>query len=307
MIAIDQAKTLKADKLLSFRGANITNHFLTIAYLTPIVAPVLTFTVFSVTARNSNGQTTLDTARVFTSLSLFALLSDPLASLMIAVVQFAGAVGSFQRIQEFLESKERQDVRVKNDRNSGEETSTASTCLGSLPTDSDHEKVNIPKSTRAEITITGGTQNAFTIRDASFGWNDENPNVLSNLTMTIPQGSLTVIVGPVGCGKSTLLKGLLGELPKSSGTVEIAHSEIAYCDQTNWHMNSTISESIIGMSEMDSVWYQTVVQACALEEDFRQLSKGDNTQIGSSGTALSGGQSQRIVSAPVSDSRLPIP
>ena len=251
------------------------------------------------TARNSNGQTTLDTARVFTSLSLFALLADPLASLMIAVVQFAGAVGSFQRIQEFLESKERQDVRVKNQRDSGEETSTSSTCLGSLPTESDNEKINIPKSIKPEATL-GSTQNAFTIRDASFGWNDENPTILSNITMTIPQGSLTVIVGPVGCGKSTLLKGLLGEVPKCSGTVEIASSEIAYCDQTNWHMNSTISESIIGMSEMDSVWYQTVIQACALEEDFGQLSRGDSTQIGSSGTALSGGQSQRIVSASIS-------
>lgn len=213
---------------------------------------------------------------------------------MIAVVQFAGAVGSFQRIQEFLESEERHDVRVKNERDSGEETSAASTCLGSLPTESDQEKVHTPKPMKSQ-TVSGNLQNAFTIRDASFGWNDEQPKVLSNITINIPQGSLTTIVGPVGCGKSTLLKGLLGEVPRSSGTVEIASSEIAYCDQTNWHMNSTISESIIGMSEMDSVWYQTVIQACALDEDLKQLSKGDNTLIGSSGTALSGGQSQRIV------------
>lgn len=38
-----------------------------------------------------------------------------------------------------------------------------------------------------------------------------------------------------------------------------------------------------------------MIEACALEVDLKRLPKGDRTQIGSNGIALSGGQSQRIV------------
>ena len=84
-----------------------------IAYISPVVAPILTFAVFSVLARDSNGQRTLDTARVFTSLSLFALLTEPLGSLIMSLATFMGAVGCFQRIQAFLDTEPRVDKRKK--------------------------------------------------------------------------------------------------------------------------------------------------------------------------------------------------
>lgn len=104
-----------------------------------------------------------------------------------------------------------------------------------------------------------------------------------------------MLVGPVGCGKSTLLKGLLGEVPCFGGTVQIASVSVAYCDQSPWHMNETIQQSIIAISKFDAKWYKTVLRACALEIDLKQLPRGDQTVIGSKGIALSGGQGQRIV------------
>lgn len=44
-------------------------------------------------------------------------------------------------------------------------------------------------------------------------------NVLSEVDMTIPASSLTVIVGPNGCGKSTLLKTLCGILTAQEGEI----------------------------------------------------------------------------------------
>ena len=43
--------------------------------------------------------------------------------------------------------------------------------------------------------------------------------VLQDVSLAIPAGRVTVIVGPNGCGKSTLLKALCGILPASGGRV----------------------------------------------------------------------------------------
>lgn len=45
--------------------------------------------------------------------------------------------------------------------------------------------------------------------------------ILEDLDIEIPEGELTVIVGPNACGKSTLLRALARMLPVASGTVEL--------------------------------------------------------------------------------------
>src|SRR5258705_12565061 len=44
---------------------------------------------------------------------------------------------------------------------------------------------------------------------------------LRDLTLEIPAGSLTVIIGPNGCGKSTLLRVIAGLLEPARGHVQI--------------------------------------------------------------------------------------
>ena len=51
------------------------------------------------------------------------------------------------------------------------------------------------------------------IQNLSVGYPDKN--VISDLNLALPEGSLTAIVGPNGCGKSTLLKAVTGLLPWS--------------------------------------------------------------------------------------------
>lgn len=44
---------------------------------------------------------------------------------------------------------------------------------------------------------------------------------VARINLTVPQGCLLVVVGPVGAGKSSLLSALLGELLKVEGSVSI--------------------------------------------------------------------------------------
>ncbi|KAK4224363.1 hypothetical protein QBC38DRAFT_18446 [Podospora fimiseda] len=268
---------LRVDELRiskKFRKLIIWN--MVFAYVTQVFAPVLTFAIFSIRARNSGDQT-LDTARVFTSLSLFALLSEPLASLVMSLATFLGAVGSFDRVQGFLTSDERDDSRAL--------TASADTVPGTV-----QEK---PHAATDAIEISGS---------ADFGWNSsdgsEKVPLLRGIDMFVPWRKLTVVVGPVGCGKSTLLQAILGEVPVlGGGQVRLGSTSIAYCAQDPWHMNGTIREAIVGLSDYDEAWYSRVIRACALRRDFRQLPLGDASRIGSGGIALSGGQSQRVALA----------
>jgi ABC-type multidrug transport system fused ATPase/permease subunit len=123
-------------------------------------------------------------------------------------------------------------------------------------------------------------------------------SVLSNISLKLPRGSLTLVVGPVGSGKSMLLKAILGELYCTKGYMQMQSSlKVSYCDAHSWVRHKSILENILGPLEYDEEWYQTVVRACALEEDLNSLPQGHFTLIGSNGTSISGGQRQRIAIA----------
>lgn len=233
-------------------------------------------------------------SKVYTSLSLFALLADPLLTLVMALMALVGSVGSFARIQEFLQKDPHVDRRQK--------TSPAlyEDAISELkPPSRFRDSGFVSDSSISSKSLKLGLSTPFdvlAVRCGTFGWDAEKEPILSNISFTVPRSSFTMLIGPSGCGKSTLLKALLGEVPCLSGCVEFRVSEsVAYCDQTPWHMNGTIQESIVAMSELDEIWYATVVRACALDEDLEQLPRGDKTIIGSKGISLSGGQSQRIV------------
>ena len=50
--------------------------------------------------------------------------------------------------------------------------------------------------------------------------------ILRDVSLTIPQGSMTAVLGPSGTGKSTLLAAVTGELVPAAGRVEVFGSEV---------------------------------------------------------------------------------
>lgn len=119
------------------------------------------------------------------------------------------------------------------------------------------------------------------------------PSVLHDISLVIPAGKLTLIVGAVGAGKSSLLCGLLGEMKRKAGTVKIVGS-IGYCAQTAWIQNNNVKANILFGLPFDAERYAAVIRSCALTRDLRVLPDGDLTEIGEKGINLSGGQRQRV-------------
>ena len=70
--------------------------------------------------------------------------------------------------------------------------------------------------------------------------------------------------------QSTLLQCLLKELPALSGGVTVRGS-VAYASQESWLLSVTLRENILFGLPYYPDWYNTVVEACALEKVILNL------------------------------------
>ncbi|KAK6614850.1 multidrug resistance-associated protein 1 [Botrytis cinerea] len=246
---------------------------------TAIIAPLVTFTVFVISA-NVTGRT-LSTSTAYTSLSLIALLADPMNTLVRTIPQINSAVACFDRIQTFMLSDARKDHRLPLSGSQSSDTTSDSSQGIEL-------KDMSPALNPSAMIIA---------QNASFAWSQDARPVINDFSFTLPCSQSLFIIGPVGCGKSTLLKGLLGETPSSKGFIYAKTARTAYVEQSPWIQNGTIQDNILGPTTFDSPWYDQVVRACALEHDIAILPNGSATRVGSGGISLSGGQKQRLALA----------
>lgn len=252
--------------------------------MTPLISPVLTFITFTGLALRRNNA--LDISTAFTSLSLLALLYKPLGLVIGVLPLIASAMACFGRIQAYFNKPSWEDTRILR--------------LIS-PSSKEDETWSAPPSTGDQIELVqldniNGYQDFIATMHGRFQWGKNTEKFIDMSEFKIRRQTFTLLLGPVGCGKSTVLKGLLGELPGFEGSITAASRGMAFCDQVPWLPNGTFRDIILGKFRFDQVWYQSVISACALEEDLRQWPQGDRTLIGSKGTILSGGQKHRTVS-----------
>ncbi len=250
--------------------------------MAPIISPVLTFITFTGLALRHNNA--LDISTAFTSLSLLTLLYKPLALIITALPLLASAMACFKRIQAYLNKTPRNDSRMY--------------CLEST-TSKDKNDRSAPPPTGGQVELTEMNkqdQDVIASMHGKLQLGKDTERILNIADWKIKRRTFTLLLGPVGCGKSTVLKGLLGELPGFEGSVNVASRGVAFCDQVPWLPNGTFRDIVLEDLDFDQVWYQSVIRACALDEDLRQWPQGDQSVIGSKGTTLSGGQKQRAVS-----------
>lgn len=285
-----------------------------IANLPGKITPVITFAAFALIAR-AKGDASLDVSQAFASLSIVALLSDPIGMFIYSVPALLGTLGCFQRIQEYLLQEPRVDYRILV---SERPQNRMSEGISGRSSKGKKESEGVELQVQMQGKDTGKAQKLsredyFFVENGSFGWADveeedkkkdkdgeeasapTSTTVLHDIVIRIPRGKLTMIVGPVGSGKSTLLHALLGETVCLGGHVYTAELEAAFCPQESWIFNGTLRENVLSVLPFDEAWYSTVIRACALEQDLQVLPDGDQTLVGSKGITLSGGQKQRVV------------
>jgi ATP-binding cassette subfamily C (CFTR/MRP) protein 1 len=136
-----------------------------------LISPVVTFAIFISMAVKNN--TTLDPTKLFTSLSLLILLSEPLFSLFLGVMDLMSAIGCFDRIEKFLVSTSRDDRRV---------------IIGSnLPTSRNQPILSQEKTGIAKLPVF--KKMALTICNGAFGWSKTEGSVLRNIDLTVSKPS----------------------------------------------------------------------------------------------------------------------
>ncbi|CAK7217999.1 hypothetical protein SBRCBS47491_003357 [Sporothrix bragantina] len=246
-----------------------------------LFSPALTLIVYAIQAQ-LRGAKSIDVEMAFKSLAIVELVASPANTLLSFFPEVASVLAASDRIREYLLGPTRHDARVIPD----EQTSYT-------------DDVNIV------------TMDHVTVRPTTTA-----EPILRDINTRIKGGQVVVISGGVGTGKTSLVKAILGDLkPEPGGVIKIAIRSIAYCSQTPWLANGTVRQAIRGPllnndndSEndeddeddtsnnihYDDDWYRRVIHACDLEQDFALMPHGDETLVGSQGTALSGGQKQRI-------------
>lgn len=122
---------------------------------------------------------------------------------------------------------------------------------------------------------------------------------LADLTLTMPRGSLMVVIGATASGKTSFLQAILGEMPTASPTTRNGccvnrDHPIAFAPQQPWIFNGTCRDNILFGATYDGKRYAKCLRYCQLESDFALLSDGDRTKVGEKGIALSGGQKARL-------------
>ncbi|KAJ2671266.1 hypothetical protein IWW42_003528 [Coemansia sp. RSA 1085] len=156
-------------------------------------------------------------------------------------------------------------------------------------------KIAAAKDERYAELIPTPAATPVNLSDCRFGWEPQSFAVHCP-SLTIETGEFVTVVGRIGSGKSTLLLGICGEVPLISGQSRL-YGRIGYVAQKPPVFDTTFRSNVVMENEYDEKWFGTVVDACALTEDIRQLENGDQTLVGFGGINLSGGQKARLALA----------
>lgn len=151
---------------------------------------------------------------------------------------------------------------------------------------------------------------SISIENLSFHYDTLSDAVINDVSLNIPEGKVTAIVGMSGSGKTTLVKLLLGFYSPTRGNVRIGGINLSNIKPQAWRAKCgtvmqdgfIFSESIakniaIGEDLIDEQRLLHAAKIANIQDMIENLPLGYNTKIGQEGNGISQGQKQRILIA----------
>jgi ATP-binding cassette, subfamily C, bacterial CydD len=172
----------------------------------------------------------------------------------------------------------------------------------------------LPTVDRGQGTVVASTVygQSSTVRfDAvSYTYPTRTTPALDNISLEIPSGKMTALIGPSGSGKSTLASLLLRFIEPQSGQILVGETaleqippdlwreQIAWVPQNPYLFSDSLANNLrLAKPNAPEADLLAACQRAGLEEFIAELPDGLDTQIGERGARLSGGQAQRLALA----------
>jgi ATP-binding cassette subfamily B protein len=137
-----------------------------------------------------------------------------------------------------------------------------------------------------------------------------NDPVLEDITLSIPEGKVTAIVGVSGSGKTTLLKLMLKIYEQYKGEIKLGNNNFKHISPAYWRrecgavlqdgyiFNDTIARNIaVGFEYADPERLMHSSKVANILPFIDTLPNGFNTLLGAGGMGISQGQRQRLLIA----------
>ena len=147
----------------------------------------------------------------------------------------------------------------------------------------------------------------ITFNAVNFLYPSQNKPALENISLFIPKGKTTALVGYSGAGKSTIINLIFRLYDVTSGEIYIDNYLIKELDLATWRSNmalvsqdvhifsSTVRENIAyGRPDATETEIIAAAKQAHAHEFICELAQGYDTFVGDRGIKLSGGQRQRI-------------
>jgi subfamily B ATP-binding cassette protein MsbA len=163
---------------------------------------------------------------------------------------------------------------------------------------------------KADAVALEPLKNAIALNSVSFGYARDTRSVLSEVSLTIPKGSMVALVGESGGGKSTLTKLLPRFHDPKQGAVmwddtdlrdaklSTLRQQIALVTQETVLFNDTVRYNITyGRPDATDKEVEDAARIAFAHDFIMELPEGYDTVIGERGIFLSGGQRQRLAIA----------
>ena len=147
--------------------------------------------------------------------------------------------------------------------------------------------------------------NSIELKNVRFAYHDKE--VLHGVSLHIAPGTVNALVGPSGSGKSTIARLIASLWDVKDGMIELGDVDIrtlplsecakriAYVSQDNYLFDFSVMDNIrMGRKGATDAEVIDAAKKCGCYDFIMGLENGFDTQVGSGGGHLSGGEKQRI-------------